>query len=432
VATIEDVTQLKRSEFAQQVLADIGELSTVSRIGGRDTLAELAGITVPRFASWCRVALLAGRGGIEEVATAAADPARGAFAVRLTEARDIAESGSRLATVVETGEPLLLRRGEQAGADEEASGSAIAVPVIAGSKVLGAITFVNDARAREFDETDLVIAIEIGRRIGIALEDARLAGERAETARVLEAGLLPAGVPEMPGWRIATMYRPAGDASQVGGDFYEAFAIDGGWVVALGDVAGKGAAAASLTALVRHTIRTAARLTGDPDAAAQQVHESLRLQTDLALCSALILVLPDADEDPAPVRVLSAGHPLPLLLRGSSAVEVGRPGPLLGAADAPSWPVERVDLRDGDQIVMYTDGVTEARGERERFGDRRLRARLASVPDPETAVARVEAALDAFLVREPDDDAAMLAIKRTAGGARSASASASSLTAGGS
>jgi serine phosphatase RsbU (regulator of sigma subunit) len=83
-------------------------------------------------------------------------------------------------------------------------------------------------------------------------------------------------------------------------------------------------------------------------------------------------------------------------------------------------------------MVMYTDGVTEARGERERFGDRRLRARLASVPDPETAVARVEAALDAFLVREPDDDAALLAIKRTAPGERPEAERASTLAAGGS
>jgi serine phosphatase RsbU (regulator of sigma subunit) len=94
--------------------------------------------------------------------------------------------------------------------------------------------------------------------------------------------------------------------------------------------------------------------------------------------------------------------------------------------------VERVDLREGEQIVMYTDGVTEARGKRERFGDRRLRARLASAPDPETAVARVEAALDAFLVREPDDDAAMLAIKRTGSEGGSSTAAAPTSVAAGS
>jgi PAS domain S-box-containing protein len=437
VTTIEDVTQLKRSEFAQQVLADIGQLLTVSRISLAETLAELARVAVPRFSAWCAVSLRDPKGEIEEVAVAEAGPGRGRFAERMRDAHDLRPvQGGALAELMETGAPLLLRREAEPGSDGStgdgtAAGSAIAVPVIAGRKVLGALTFVNDSRSRGFDETDLVIAIEIGRRIGIALEDARLAGERAETARVLQAGLLPASIPEMQGWEVATMYRPAGGENEVGGDFYEAFEVEGGWVVALGDVAGKGAAAASLTALVRHTIRTAARLTGDPEAAARQVHDSLRQQTDLALCSALILVLPESTTDPARVRVLSAGHPLPLLLRGSTAVEVGTHGPLLGAADAPRWSVETVELREGDQLVMYTDGVTEARGERDRFGDYRLRAKLASVPDPASAVARVEAALDAFLVNEPEDDAAMLAMKRTSVAPEPAADPAAAVRAGG-
>ena len=103
---------------------------------------------------------------------------------------------------------------------------------------------------------------------GSRVENARLAGEQAEVARVLQRGLRPAELPAMRGFEVATMYRPAGEVNEVGGDFYEAFEIEGGWMLAIGDVVGRGAAAASVTALARYTIRTAGKLTGDPRAAA--------------------------------------------------------------------------------------------------------------------------------------------------------------------
>src|SRR5213078_4929406 len=97
---------------------------------------------------------------------------------------------------------------------------------------------------------------------------ARLAGERAEVARVLQRGLLPPELPDLRDFEVATMYRPAGEVNEVGGDFYEAFEIEGGWMLAFGDVMGRGAAEATVTALARYTIRTAGKLTGDPSAAA--------------------------------------------------------------------------------------------------------------------------------------------------------------------
>ena len=111
------------------------------------------------------------------------------------------------------------------------------------------------------------------------------------------------------------MYRPAGEVNEVGGDFYDAFEIDGGWMVAIGDVMGRGAAAASLTGLARHTIRTAGRLTGDPRQARAPRRREPQAGSDLLLCSAIILVLPDTDQDPARIPILVAGHPPPLLVR---------------------------------------------------------------------------------------------------------------------
>ncbi len=109
-----------------------------------------------------------------------------------------------------------------------------------------------------------MIAEEVASRVALAIESARLAEERARVADALQRELLPPSLPPMPGWEVATMYEPAGEVNEVGGDFYEVFSVAGGWAVVLGDVSGKGAAAAALTAEARHTIRTAGILTSDP------------------------------------------------------------------------------------------------------------------------------------------------------------------------
>ena len=273
--------------------------------------------------------------------------------------------------------------------------------------------FANELNSRRFDDGDLKIALEIARRASLAIENARLAEEHAEVARVLQRGLLPADLPQLRGFEMATMYRPAGEVNEVGGDFYDAFEIDGGWMVAIGDVMGRGAAAASLTGLARHTIRTAGRLTGDPRQAARLVDESLKRGPDLLLCSAIILVLPDTDRDPARIPILIAGHPPPLLIAERKVEPIALQGPLLGAPEEHRWELSNMELTAGEQLVLYTDGVTEARGPGERFGEERLRASLSSAAGPRDVVRAVEGALDSFIAGEPEDDAAVLAIHRS-------------------
>lgn len=393
VTTIKDVTELKRSEFAQQLLARAGELLGAS-IDYRDTVQAVARVAVPRFADWCSVNIPDQSGVLRQVAFVHSFPERVALARQLSERHPVRmEDGARLIQGV-------------------GPGSALAVPMAAGAKVVGVLVFGNDSSSRSFDEHDLEIAVEIARRAGIAVENARLAGERAEVARVLQRGLRPTELPPIPGFEVATMYRAAGEVNEVGGDFYEAFEIEGGWMLAIGDVVGRGAAAASVTALARYTIRTAGKLTGDPRSAALLLDESLKQRADLSLCSAILLVLPNSDDDPMQASLLVAGHPLPLLVRGGTVDAVGQPGPLVGAPDQPRWEVTPLELWQGDQLVLYTDGVTEARGQSDRFGDHRLRARLSAVSNPTQTVRRIESALDAFAVGPPQDDAAMLVLLR--------------------
>ncbi len=426
VTTAEDVTDLKRSEFAQQLLGQTGEL-LASSIHYRETLHAVAHLVVPEFADWCTVNIPDPNGLVERVAIAHPNPGRISFIQELREQHPVhLGDGTALSEVLRTGTPRLVADMSAEALDADPTGedalrlirgvdmaSAIAAPMTAGAKVVGVLVFVNERGSRRFDEDDLEIALEIARRAGLATENARLAGEHAEVARVLQRGLLPPKLPELHGFELATLYRPAGEVNQVGGDFYDAFAIGEGSMVAIGDVMGKGAAAASLTALARHTIRTAGRLTGDPSLAARLVDESLKGGPDLLLCSAVILVLPDTDRDPAIVSVLVAGHPPPLRVRAGKVHAVEATGPLLGTPDEPDWKLATVELARGDQLILYTDGVTEARGRRDRFGEQRLRRSLAQSTNPREAVASVESTLDRFIAGEPEDDAAVVAIMRT-------------------
>jgi PAS domain S-box-containing protein len=415
VTTAKDVTDLKRSEFAEQLLARTGEL-LASSTDYEETLQAVARVGVPQLADHCSVHIPDRNGVLQRVAVAEAGQRAPGPDERTARLGD----GSPLAEVIRTRAPLLGAEIRAAGqAPEQAepahgpgTGSVMVAPMSAGAQVIGALSFANGSESRRFDEADLKIAAEIARRASLAIENARLASEHAEVAHVLQRGLAPPELPAPRGFDLAALYRPAGEVNEVGGDFYDAFAIDGGWMVAIGDVMGRGAAAASLTGLARHTIRTAGRITGDPREAARLVDESLKRGPDLLLCSAIIMVLPESDHDPARIPILVAGHPAPLVIRDHEVEPVALQGPLLGAPDEHRWELSTVELSAGDQLVLYTDGVTEARGASERFGDRRLRATLAIPAVPRAVVEAVEKALDSFVAGEPEDDAAVLAVAR--------------------
>ena len=304
----------------------------------------------------------------------------------------------------------ILRTGEARLAGE------ILVPLSSAGHAIGVLVLGNEPGGRSFEEDDLTLATELAWRAAGAAENARLASERSEVARVLQEGLKPPALPHMPGWETAAVYLPAGEVNAVGGDFYDAFEIDDGWMVTVGDVVGRGAAAASLTALARHTIRTAGVLTGDPRRALELLDAELRARGEGALCTAAILLLPRSKQDPADVTFVSAGHPLPLLLRDGAVEEVGSPGPLLGAFEGAKWSPEKLRLGAGDQLVLFTDGVVEARGREDRFGDERLRQELAGAEGPPAAIRRVTQALEGFIGGEPEDDVALVVVRRDAAG----------------
>jgi PAS domain S-box-containing protein len=423
VNVLEDVTDVKRAELAQRFLAEAGELLS-SSLDYEETLVRVARLVVPQLADWCGVNLPDERGMLRSVAVAHVDPDKTAYAEDYNRRYPTrVGNGGGAAAVLRSGSAQLLNEIpdallEAAIDDPEQLAelrllgmrAVMIVPMVAASGPIGTITFVSAESGRRFSPADLVLAEELGRRAGTAVENARLYSERSHIARTLQASLLPDALPEVPGFEVASMYRPAGQETFVGGDFYDAFESSSGWMLLIGDVTGRGAEAAALTAQARHTLRIAATLLGDPVAAVRQLNRALADKSELSICTVAIVHL--RRRGPVTVAtVLCAGHPPPMLVRDGIARPVGRPGPLVGAWGDSTWTTDSIELRGGELLVLYTDGVIDADGGEERFGDARLAQCLHGARDPRDAVERIRGALGSFEEGAQADDTAVLAVQ---------------------
>ena len=198
-------------------------------------------------------------------------------------------------------------------------------------------------------------------------------------ARTLQQTLIPPTPPSVPGLDVATVYRAAGGGDEVGGDFYDVFQVgDGDWVVVIGDVSGKGVDAAVVTALARYTLRAAAMRAPRPAAALEMLNEVvLGSETD-RYCTVAMLRLRDGAGEGWTATLAAGGHPLPFLTReGRPPRTFGMPGSLVGLLPDAGFTDSELPLRSGDAVVLYTDGVTEARRDGEFYGAERLDAALA-------------------------------------------------------
>lgn len=226
-----------------------------------------------------------------------------------------------------------------------------------------------DARERRAYEREL---LEAKRRAEAAEASA------AQLARTLQQTLIPPDLPEIAGLSIDARYRPAGTGDEIGGDFHDVFQVGvDDWVIAIGDVQGKGASAAVVTALTRYAIRAASVEHASPAEALLVVNDvMLRSHAD-RFCTVLLMRC-RREGGTWRVTCSAGGHPLPVLVRpGAVAVDVGRPGTLLGMLRDATMHDADVTLAPGDVLVGYTDGVLEARGGGGFYGIDRLRRVLA-------------------------------------------------------
>lgn len=381
------------------------------------TVSRALHLVVPRLADWAQVVVLV-QGGV--VATSS-----GGLVAR-TPDRALVDPHHRrgLAHVLRTGRPDQLAvvdpaeleplvpapslRAELAGALPL---TALALPLRAGGAPIGALILVRRG-AGSFDHGAAAMATNLAPAVATALEAARLYAGRSHTARVLEESLRPSELPEIPGVRLASYYRSNSPDHEVGGDFYDVHGGDGDWSLIVGDVSGSGIEAAVATGRARQSLRTAGLIDRNPGSMLDLANRSL-----LGNGSGRFVTILCARLRPTPggvrLDLASAGHPPPLLLRADGAIEEPAvTGPAAGLFPGGDHPVTAVDLAPGDRCLMYTDGVTEARGpDRSFFGSRLVDAVAACAgADPAAMVGYVAQQVLEHLAGGPHDDVALLAI----------------------
>ena len=407
------------AEQAQERLAFLAEASSAlasSVLDLETTLAQVVELAMPRLADGCAIALVDDRGKSRIVAVSYLDPSR------VERLRDLVESLEndcgrviRRESTDEAGRPRLVTM----------------LPLCSQRRVVGALTLVLDA-GRPMEDADLQLAEQLAVRAGAAIENARLFAERSRVARSLQASLLPPGLPAIPGLELGARYAPAGEGVEVGGDFYDAFAVDSGrWLLVVGDVRGKGVDAAAVTGLARHTIRSIAMYESRPSAilahlnrvlvaaeadrvaAVQSLEETPWELTEPRFCTVAIALI-----EPGPgracVQVCSGGHPLPLVARADGRVEpAGRPGTLLGASTEIELHDVGVEIGPGEALVCFTDGIVERHRGRHFFEDTGIAKVLAEAAgsDAPTLAARIEQEARNLFDDNPHDDMAVLVVR---------------------
>lgn len=296
--------------------------------------------------------------------------------------------------------------------------SVMSVPLLARGRTLGALTLVSSDPERRYDEEDLALAENLAYRCAIAVDNARLYRDRDEISRTLQRSLLPPSLPEVPGVEAGAAYLSVGEANEVGGDFYDLIdTIEDGWVCSLGDVRGKGAGAAAVMALVRYTIRAITLVDDHPKRVLDVLNQAmLRQLPENRFCTVVCVRLEPLDEGPGVgLDISCAGHPPPIILRATGELEeVNCPGKALGVFEDPELNSLSLRLMPGDSLILYTDGVTEARSpEGEFLGEERLREFLLSCKgcDAPTLAARVKRKVLEFQDDNPRDDVAVMAFR---------------------
>ncbi|MCW2957795.1 MAG: Stage sporulation protein [Solirubrobacterales bacterium] len=343
-------------------------------------LRAVVGAIVPDIGVWCAVHLRRRGTDPELVAAGHRDPGREPDVWTLD-----GPGATSLRTRVAT--PVMLYNRPQRFVVSDASDpvsalgarEVVSLPLRVRGHTIGALTVGVDPD----DEPDAIATIAglVG-QAAVALDNAGLYDELAEVAHVLQQALLPGTLPETPGVQVAVRFRPAAANVQVGGDFYDVFAsprrTDRAFVV--GDVAGKGPAAATLTGVVRHTLRAAFFRGDDPQQAVALANEAL---FDVAepekFCTAVYGQLQHAGDHVA-VSLVRAGHPPALVLRGTGEVDVLEPrGGVIGYRLDTTWDVATVRLDAGDALLLYTDGAIEFPRRHDVDGEQALRALAAEL-----------------------------------------------------
>jgi serine phosphatase RsbU (regulator of sigma subunit)/PAS domain-containing protein len=292
--------------------------------------------------------------------------------------------------------------------------SLISVPIADSTTGYGALTLARQPASGRFGVADLGLAEDLGRHLGTAIRVDRMFRRRSEVAEALQASLMPANLPAVPWLEFAAAYIGATQWQEISGDFYDVFPSADGWAIAIGDVCGKGQDAAAMTAAARHSIRALAHVHDAPADVLTAANQVL-LAGDYGerFVTASLAFLRQRGRR-VQVRLAGCGHPGPAVVRADGRVEIldvdGMPLGLFGDSEASKTELE---LRQGDLLFFYTDGVTEARSADLAFFEDRLADELASVAGRSASetVRAVQDLVTSFSDGELRDDVTMLAVR---------------------
>jgi PAS domain S-box-containing protein len=294
-------------------------------------------------------------------------------------------------------------------------GETVVLPLVARNRVIGMLTL-GKPTDEHFRQEILELAEDLSRRAALALDNARLYSERTAISQSLQRSLLPPELPLIDGVEVEVIYRAAGEGNEVGGDFYDLFPIrDGAYGFAIGDVCGTGPNAAAVTGLARHALRLLAREGLSGPMVLERLNSAI---LDEGARSRFLTLLygemrPQADGS-AELKVVCAGHPLPLRLRQDGTVEpAAEPQPLLGVIEDLELYEQTVTLDPGDVLLCVTDGVTERREGARMLGDDGLADVLTTCTGltAGAVAARIMRAVERFASDAPSDDMAILAMR---------------------
>jgi sigma-B regulation protein RsbU (phosphoserine phosphatase) len=371
-----------------------------------------AQLVVPRFANWTGVYTTDDQGA--RLVAVAHALETGTAPLRESLASDAArELVQRLVDELRD-QPLVVAAHELPAALRGAAGELLAVPLVARGRLLG-VMLVGRPPGTGPARDDGALLLDLARRAALAVDNARLYQERTAIAKALQSSLLPPALPTGVHVEFGSRYAAAGEGNEVGGDFYDVFAVPGGlWAVAIGDVCGKGAEAAAITGLARNVLRLLGQDGTPTPAVLRRLNAAILDLGDRGrLCTALMATV-RADPSGLLVRLSTAGHPPPVLITADGRASfVGTSGSLLGVFEDIDVPDDEIVLAPDGTLVFYTDGVTERRDGDRMFGDDRLLAACASAAgsSADTFAGLLEEAVRDFGDKASRDDLAILVVR---------------------
>ena len=434
-ARLGELERLRRGSLSFLVEASDLLAGTLDR---DQTLALMAQMTVPTLATWCAVYTIADQAsepylsyvlhedeeridGLKALLTKVAppDPVPTPGARVWTAPSDAAHQAALRTSMrnLGLGEPMTVGAGigTTLSTASAVGGETVVLPLVARNRVIGMLVL-GKPSDEHFRQEILELAEDLSRRAALALDNARLYSERMAISQSLQRSLLPPGLPQVPGVEVEVIYRAAGEGNEVGGDFYDLFPIrDGAYGFAIGDVCGTGPEAAAVTGLARHALRLLAREGFGGPAVLERLNAAI---LDEGARSRFLTLLygelwPQEDGS-AVLKIVCAGHPLPLRLRQDGTVEpYAEPQPLLGVMDDLELYEQTVTLDPGDVLLCVTDGVTERREGTRMLGDDGLADVLTTCTGltAGAVAARIMRAVERFASDAPSDDMAILAMR---------------------